>query len=160
MKFLKKNTLILVILFAVGIIFLFLSEYDGNKETGVNASNDFNEKAYITALEEELCAIIEKMNGVEDVHVMITLKGGERYLWAEEVSKSYDGNKSNSQSSLIFAENAQGVFSPILTAVAAPDIKGVSVVCKGAENPSVCERITKLIASTLNLNVNQIYVTQ
>ena len=156
-NFIKKNAPMLVILFLLGIIFLCLSEYDSSKSTG-NGSADFDSENYAENLEEQLCSILEKMDGVEDVQVMITLESGARYQISDETGNAYRFDTYVSSFSL--QNNSEKGNGSRVIEITAPKIKGVSVVCKGAENISVKERIINLISSTLNLTKNKIYVTK
>lgn len=158
MKNLKKNLPLFAILFIFGIIFLFLSEYNGN--TKGNYADDFNAEAYTEKLETRLEEMIGKMDGISEASVMIALEGGERYQWAQETTKNLDGEKNASSSTLFLLESTGGSASPILVEKSAPKIKGVSVVCKGEKASSCKEKIIGLVAGTLNLNANQIYVTE
>ncbi len=152
-KFFKKNIPLLAILFALGIIFLCIAEYDSNKKTQ-NGGISFDAKTYTEDLEQRLCAIIEKMDGVEDVQVMITLENSSSYQFG------IAPNDSAYVSSILTQEGFTTSKEPILIEVVAPKIKGVSVVCKGAENIQIRERVINLIAGTLNLTKNKIYVTE
>lgn len=156
-KFMKKNGPFFIILFIAGIIFLGLAEYDSNKGEG-SADSNFDEKAYTADLEQRLVTILEEMDGVDDVHVMITLEGSTRYEFAQQESTTLQG--SAYVSSFLMKEGGSGTKEPILIEVGSPKIKGVSVVCNGAENILIRERIIGLIAGTLNLTKNKIYVTQ
>jgi len=155
----KKNLTLFAILLAVGIIFLALSEYSSNEQ--VNAgSEDFDATAYTLDLETRLCEIIGRMDGVSDVTVMITLKGGMEYEYAKEISKSLDGQNTSSETIFQMQEDTGGKKTPILMTTKTPEIKGVSVVCNGAENIRIRQKIIGLVSSTLNLKENQIYVTE
>ena len=155
--FLKKNLPILGILFILGIIFLATAEYDSNKgndRLGVN----FDEEAYTENLEQRLGTMLEKMDGVEEACVMITLESSSRYQFAGQDGQNLQG--STYTGAFLMQESAGGSKEPILVEIGSPKIKGVSVVCRGAENIPVREKIINLISGTLNLPKNKIYVTE
>ena len=60
----------------LGIIFLFISEYSSSTSTKPNV---FSEEEYVKRLETKIGAILEKVEGVENVSVMITLEGGNQW---------------------------------------------------------------------------------
>lgn len=155
-SFLQKNLPLLTILFVLGIIFLYLSEYDFNERNGTGGI-DFDSKGYTEDLEERLCAMLEKMEGVDDVSVMITLESSSRYQISGNKGNSYDADTYVNAFSL---QSDSGDGEPAVMEIEAPKIKGVSVVCIGAENIRIRERIINLISSTLNLTKNKIYVTE
>ena len=130
--FREKKFAFLALILSLGIIFLFLSEYSFDGTTEKNAAADTQNSAQ--ALEERLCEILSQMEGVDDVHVFILL----------EESLSADASP----------------FSSDESSRRTPVIRGVSVVCAGAKNVHLKRKIILLVASTLNLNENQIYVTE
>ena len=155
-SFLQKNVPLLAILFILGIIFLYLSEYDSNKK--IESSIDFDTQSYTKDLENRLSTMLEQMDGVESVRVMITLETGSRY----QIS-GIKGNTTDPAAYVNSFSHQDGYGNgekPTVMAIEAPKIKGVSVVCAGAENIQIRERIINLIASTLNLTKNKIYVTE
>ena len=156
-NFFKKNTPILAILLVLGIIFLFLSEYDSNKGTQTQGAV-FDESEYAERLEQRLGNMLENMVGVEEAHVMITLESSSCYQFAQQDGSSL--HNSTYTGAFLMQEGSSGSKEPILVEVGAPKIKGVSVVCRGAENILIRERIIHLISSTLNLTQNKIYVTE
>lgn len=155
--FFKKNLPFLAILFLVGIIFLAVGEYDSNKGKD-SIGVQFDEKAYTEDLEARLTAMLEKMDGVDDPCVMITLEGSSRYQFAKQDNSNFQG--SAYVNSFLMQETENGSKEPILVEVDTPTIKGVSVVCRGAENFRTREKIIGLISGTLNLTKNKIYVTE
>ncbi len=155
-KMSKSKKILLAILLSAGLIFLTLSEYDFLKaeESGTSA---FNEDEYILNLERRLSEIIGKMDGISDVSVMITLERGIEHKYAKETSA--DGISGSGTDVFRLQTSSDGDAVPILIATDSPIVKGVSVVCRGAEGAVMQNKIISLVASTLNLNRNQIYVT-
>jgi stage III sporulation protein AG len=154
----KKNFIFLITSFLVGIIFLYFGEYSGFEKT--KGEEVFDESAYTTELEGELASILEEMNGVDNVKVMITLSGGKNYRYANKTQKSQSGEATSLETNLQMQEGSDGKSQPILTQTLFPEIRGVSVVCKGAADPKTQRKIIGLVASTLDLNENQIFVTE
>ena len=152
----KKNLPLLAILLCAGIIFLAVAEYHSNEETRQGLS-DFDEEAYTQRLETRLGEMIEKMEGVRDVKVMITLESGSRYRFSRE-EKSLSASGDGAVGAFFLSDDTGD--DPILVEIGAPKIKGVSVVCQGADNILIREKILGLIAGTLDLTQNKIYVTE
>ena len=148
----KGKKILLAILFSLGIIFLVISEYDFTRTE--EEVSTFQEDEYVQKLESRLSAIIEKMDGISDVSVMITLERGERYQYIEALGNTTDG-----EHAFRFDASANSGEDPILIATNSPIVKGVCVVCRGAKDAAMQNKIISLVASTLNLNQNQIYVT-
>ena len=148
----KNKKILLAILFSLGIIFLIVSEYDFTRTE--EEISTFQEDEYVQKLESRLSAIIEKMDGISDVSVMITLARGEEYQYASAI-----GNTSDQESGFRFDTSAKSGEAPILIATDSPIVKGVCVVCRGADEATMQNKIISLVASTLNLTQTQIYVT-
>ena len=151
----KKNFSFLAILFTLGIIFLFLSEYDSSRGLGFTDTTS-DEKAYVENLETRLSQMINELEGASQAKVMITLEGSSRQQFATE--KVMEEGTGNSVYTFLMQKDAGGNTSPILIGTDAPKIMGVSVVAQGAENILVRQKILELVAGTLNLNQNKIFV--
>lgn len=151
----QKKAMILAMILAVGIMFVLLSEYIPTGASAKDAS--FDEAAYTESLERRLEEIISRVDGVSEVKVMVTLEGSQRYRYesgaVQSVMAASDGVSQN------YRADKEGS-DAVLTFVAMPEIKGVSVVCKGGANAAVRQKVIGLIAGALNLGVNRIYVTE
>ncbi len=154
----KKTLPILAICLILGIIFLCLSEYSGFERTA--GEEVFDEEAYTDQIQTRLEEILERMDGVSQVKVMITLESSETHDWAAKVAKSSEKDATSIETYLLMQEDASGKNQPILNRTLFPKIRGASVVCKGAGDPTIQRKIIRLVSSTLNLNENQIFVTQ
>ena len=144
----KKITILFVFLIG-GVLFLLLGEYISNSKSV--EKDAFDDEAYTAKLEERLCRILEEMEGVDKVSVMITLEGTEEAQYVTE---------SGAMGTSLLVSGGTGQKEPILKAKTLPKVRGVSVVCRGAGDDKLKAKIIHLVASTLNLNTNQIYVTE
>ena len=153
----KKTMPILAICFAIGIIFLFLGEYSGFEK--IEGEEVFDEKAYTDELETRLEGILNGMDGIQNATVMITLESGLQKDYASQITKNANGDSSSLETFLEMSADG-GKSEPIIKSTLLPKIRGAVVVCHGAKNPEVQLKIIRLLASTLNLNENQIFVTQ
>lgn len=145
----KNSTRFLAICLIVGIIFLFLSEYSDTNSS--DAKEDFDPDAYTLELESRLEEMLDKMEGVSEAKVMVTLDSGLEYRYSNAVEAG---------SGTLFPSASLSDGNALIAAVGSPRIKGVCVVCRGAANDKTRLRITRLVSSTLNLPEHQIYVTE
>ena len=145
----SKKVFILLIFLVAGVLFFALGEYISNSKSAEDDS--FHDDAYTVKLEERLCRILEDMEGVESVTVMITLDGTEENQYV---------SPNSAEASSLLSSVGTGEKESLLKSKTLPKVRGVSVVCRGAKHDKIREKITNLIASTLNLNKNQIYVTE
>lgn len=155
-KKIKKNFPILLILLCLGIIFLFLSEYHSDRGSG-SFTAEGGDEAYAENLEIRLSEMIGEIHGAGKAKVMITLAGSTKYEFATETAS---GQKEGDViTTFLMQKDVGGNTTPILIKTSSPEILGVSVVCNGAKDPQTKQKILELVAGTLNLNLNKIYVT-
>lgn len=128
--------------------------------------------AYVEKLEERLADIIEKMDGVENVHVMITVKGSESKEilkdenTASENTSESDGNggermisSGSKDENTVYYRDSTGAETPYVLSEILPEIEGVAVVADGGENPAVKEKIINMIKALFGIEINKIMVT-
>lgn len=143
-----------VILGSAGMLLIMLSGIsdDGRSGSKVSESSAASQNnAYRTELEAQLKAVLSEISGVGDTEVMITLSAGEEYVYAEE--SSIDGDKRKSE--FVIADK-----SGIVTKVKAPQITGAVIVCKGGDNPRVCEQVYKAASVALGIPSSRICVVK
>ncbi len=80
---------ILLIIGAIGIVLVLLSEMIHNKDTptSITAKAEVSD-TYSMQIEESLVDILEQVEGVGKVRVMLTVSCTEEYVYAEEVNSS------------------------------------------------------------------------
>lgn len=150
-----KSVIVIAVAFAVGLLLVLMPQpHDTPKST----SNEFDGEAYTRHLEKRLCDMISAVSGTGEVKVMITLESSpEQYYQRDVRHRSTSGESSESfeaEETLVFEERR-----PIPVKEIYPEIKGVAVVCGGAADSRIAERIISLVACTMNIPSNRIYVT-
>ena len=87
-KYLKnmKGKWMLLLLAAVAVTLLLFGG-QGKEKTDAATTAEANE-AYRHALEEQLADLCEKVAGVSDVSLMLTLEGGERAVYAQDSTQN------------------------------------------------------------------------
>lgn len=145
------------------ILLLFLSTLPfGEREETPAAPESTGETE--RALEQRLEKLLSQIDGVGEVSVMITLEGTSTRVFAEETrteSSSSGGAESSSQSSgsqteIVLAGSGK---EPVETNIICPKVRGVAVVCGGAADPIVREKIANTVSGVLNVGLSRIYVT-
>lgn len=148
----RKKAAIFCLLFLLGLIFFFGAEYSLSEKRDESVSV-LDESGFEAQTETRLKALLEEMDGVSDVHVMVTLeRSEEKCVQTEPASFSSDGI-------LASALGDSGEKSTVL-AVSAPRIRGVSIVCRGAADAETRYKIIRLVSSALNLKSNRIFVSE
>lgn len=114
-------------------------------------------------LEERLAAIISEISGAGQATVMVTLESSAERVFAEdEKLTSSDGGGENpsgssaSEKEVVLAGSAK---EPLERGVIMPKVRGVAVVCAGASDPTVKEKIANAVAGALGIGISRVYVT-
>ena len=131
-----------------------------------------SQEEYTRQLEARLTELISSVDGAGRTKVMITLECGTEYVYASQQKntaalseKSDDGGKTGrdekrtGEESLILV-NGGGGEAPLLLKEITPTVAGVVVVCSGADDADVRQRITDLVTTALHTGSNRVCVTR
>ena len=138
-------------------------EGDGFDMTmGPYTESDVTEK-YISDLENRLEAMLEKMGGISDVSVMITVKdGGEMVPLKDTGTSSSESSESvsNSVTEETVMSSDGNSSKPCMTRYIEPEIEGVVVCCKGADVGETSLKITNAVQALFDVPVHKIVVLE
>ncbi len=145
-----------IIVGITAIVLLFLSTViPGRSQQQETGSFSEDASALEAELEKRLTDIISQIDGVTSVQVMVTLDRTSERVFAEEVKSSSSGDSLSSENSPALS----GSKEPLEKSVILPRVRGVAVVCGGAENILVREKVVNTAARVLDIGVSQVYVT-
>ena len=139
-------------------IIYFASFASSNESPSTNTDNiDQNlstSEEYARSLENKLENVISQIEGTGNVDVVITLEKGFEYVYLteEETRTSASGNTTTS-TTVVMVDG-----QPVLIEELYPVIKGIVVVCAGADNVSVKMNIISLIQTVVNVNSSNISI--
>ena len=127
---------------------------------------------YVEKLESRLEELIGEIEGVEQVHVMITLKSGaSKEILKDESVNSEDTSESDSEGgqrsissygkdeSTVYIRDSSGQEVPYVLSEISPEVEGVAVVADGGDSPVIKEKIISLIKALFGIEINKIMVT-
>ncbi|MBQ9920606.1 MAG: hypothetical protein IJO52_00335 [Clostridia bacterium] len=149
-----KGIVIIAVAFVTGLLLVFVPQ----RENTDNTEKPFDGDLYVAVLEKRLCDIISAVSGTGDVKVMVTLESSPEQYYQRDVRH----RSSNSEASETYETEETLVFEerrPIPVKEIYPEIKGIAVVCGGASDSRIAERIISLVSCTMNVSANRIYVT-
>ncbi len=150
------------------------SEQKGIQQETLQISTEekSNISLYVENLEERLADIIGEIEGVKNVHVMITVKGSESKEILKDENISSDNTKEsdgaggersissyNKDENTIYYKDSSGAQYPYVLSEIMPEIEGVAVVADGGNSPVIKEKIINLIKALFGLEINKIMVT-
>ncbi len=158
----KKNKLLPVFAALLVVILVVMSLFsDTQSKTNEPETTDTYNSQYATALETRLSGIVMGINGVDSCEVMITLDGGVEYIYASDSQHSQssgDKESSEGKSSLTVLSDKQSGEKAVVVKEIYPEIKGVAVVCKGIDSPTVTLAITDAVSTVLGISANKVCV--
>ena len=103
-------------------------------------------------LEREIEAMIERMDGIEEASVLLTLDEGSSTVYAQD--GTYSSGSLQSRKYVLSDGSA-----PIPVKLVCPKVRGVAVVCTGGSNPVLCQKVTEMLCALLDLNSNHVFVS-
>ena len=123
---------------------------------------------YALRLEERLEELVESMEGAGEARVMVTLEQGALQVYATErkedtqLEDDYDTGaakrRDSTEESYLLVEDSSGRKQALPTTTVEPQIRGVTVVCAGAEDPQVAARVTEGVTTALGISSNRVCV--
>ena len=173
----KNQQNIIFMLGITGIALIFISGlFAPKKEKDVPCSSSKIEtsmSAKKKSLEESLESIVSGINGAGKAKVLITFEGTPETVYATEEKKNNEASEdksgeditrkkesNDSEKKFITVKDGNGGEKALAITELEPKIKGAVVICPGAENPIVKNRITEAVTTALNINSNRVCVTK
>jgi len=155
----------LIIIVAVGLIILMLpSSNDDEKEASEKKIDALFD---IETFENRIENILKNGEGIGRVNVVLTIKSGMEYVYAEETKLNTreqmesgdrsDINKDSDKRPSILS-NSDGGEEPVVVKTIYPEFLGAAVVCDGADNPKVQMYITDVISSLTGVTSDRITI--
>lgn len=153
---------------ALAVLLLLLSTFsrkDKTEQKGTEyAALSENAEEIERTLERRLGELIGKIEGVGDVSVMVTLDSTSQRVFEKnrktqtETENNSDGGTENTarETEAVLAGSSK---QPLQTGAVMPKVRGAAVVCSGASDPLVREKVTYTVAKALNIGISRVYVT-
>ncbi|MBQ7325159.1 MAG: hypothetical protein IJW98_05410 [Clostridia bacterium] len=144
-----KGLGLLLVGLAAGIMLLFLGGHtEKQTDSSTIADDSFSFEAYEKDLAKRLEEMIARLDGVSDVHVMLTLERG----YAEELA--------GAEGEYLTVREPDGGQGTVTVSREAPKVKGVAVVCKGGNSPDRQKEIIAMLSALLELPSHRIFVSE
>ena len=126
-----KNLIrIIYIIGLLGIAFIFISSFFGTDGDDSFHSGDISE--YRSAEETRIEKMVESIEGVGDARVMITMENSAEQVYLDKsVVKEIE-----------------------------PTVRGVMIVCKGADSPSIKETVLESVTKALNISSDKVCIAK
>ena len=143
-----KGLGLLLVGLAAGVMLLFLGSKTEVSKAPASTEKVFSFESYEKELAIRLEEMIARLDGVSEVHVMITLERS----YAEELAGE-DGE-------YLTVRKSDGGQGTVTISREAPKVKGVAVVCKGGKSPDKQKEIIAMLSALLELPSHRIFVSE
>lgn len=164
----EKGKKILIFGAAVVIVLLLLSSVThGTKNASSTNVTETSEDAseLEERLEQRLEELLGKIEGVGAVSVMVTLDRSSQTLFEKDektelnTKSESDGSSENAarETEIVLAGSGK---EPLRIGVVQPKVRGAAVVCGGANDPVIREKVANTVAKALNIGISRVYVTE
>ena len=158
-NFLKRDKKItaIICLGLAGIFLLTMSELVPQKSTKTEKKETVSDisDSYEADLEKRLTSIVSSINGAGRTQVMVTLASGDENVYAVK-EKSSDGSREREYIVIDDGSSESG----LLLKVVEPEIRGVAVVCEGADSANVRQEIVSTVSAVLGISSNRISIAK
>ncbi|MBQ3544069.1 MAG: hypothetical protein IJA34_03615 [Lachnospiraceae bacterium] len=169
----------LIIILICGIALIYLSVPAGENDKKNRSELKIVDKKeiemsgneYSKELEYRLKEILNRIDGISEVNVMITLKSGNESVVLTEDSiqenerRDTDENGAVSEQSeykkeevVVYEKNSNGETIPYVVKENVPKVEGVAIIAKGAEKTENMIKITSVVKALFDVEVHKISV--
>lgn len=142
----KYRYFVVVLLFGVLLMLL-----PGRKATNAPEVVPNTEK---DSIEQRMCEILQRIDGVGKVEVMLTEKTGAETLYQNDLT----GNESGSRSDTVILTDASRSQSGLIRQVNPPVYQGAIIVCQGGDRVDVKLSVMDAVSKITGLKFSQISV--
>ncbi len=139
-----------------------VEEGSGTDQT-VNSDYMSDVTEYTDMLESRLASVLGAMDGISNVQVMITVKdNGQRIALKDRNTSQSEGGDSNQNSITedTVLEEYGSQSTPYVTKYVQPEIEGVVICCKGAENAEMSLKITNAVQALFDVQAHKIVILE
>ncbi len=154
----------------IGMVLIALSSFLPQKSSDavkVSGNSEITATEYEEKVEKELLEIVKEISGDKKPKVFVTLETGIRREYAGETkdsaSQRTDGQTNEEsvegQVKTITVKTSDGSEDAITVIEYMPQIRGVAIVCNGADNEAVRQKIVSAVTAALNITSKRVSVT-
>lgn len=148
----KQNKLIVLISIILIVLVLF-SLFFNSSSKSVSEKNNDEVSIYISNLEKKLKSTLNQVEGAGHVDVIINVESGMETVLAMKTTTTESSGKIEIEETPILVNGKTVVLKYLY-----PEITGVVIVCQGANNIAVLNKIEQATVSLLNVNKNKIEI--
>ena len=157
-KIMKKDKKVFyaVVTGLIGMLLILFSDFSADENKTV--SYDENSQIYTSEqLEKQLERFVGRIEGAGQTKVMITFESSQEKIYAKNTKEVLKQDYSEYSKEYILIDSGAEE-SGLVEYTVYPKIRGVAIICSGADNPIVKQRIVTSISALFSLSTNKISV--
>lgn len=152
-----------VLVIVLGTALLLIPFGKSGKTQSQTASTAVAEQS-VEDTEKKMETILAKIDGVGELHLMLTPQTGTEQRLAQNTDLSYSGDQSApddfDRSSETVLASQSGDETPVVTQTLYPTWRGALIVCQGGGNAQVKLAVTQAVAALTGLSSDRITVVK
>ncbi len=141
------------------ILFSSWGDTSSVQQPAVEETRSETQEQYRQALQTQLTDILERIDGVGNADVLVTIAGSEAYHYAQEGDSTMSDAQVKTSHSYVTIGSGSSQ-QALIESVAHPTITGVVVVCEGGDRSTVQESVYHAVSVVCGISTAQIYVTK
>jgi hypothetical protein len=172
----KRRPALILVLGLLGMLLLLFAQKPGTQELSraeelpattagaVRTGND-----YAAQVEARLTALVEEIDGVGRATVMVMLENSGEAVYAREEKRSLDSSgaaqapdggtlRQSSEDRYVLIENGYGQKEALVETQLEPKVRGVIIVCEGAGDAHVQQRLINVVTTALGISSTRVCV--
>lgn len=148
-----------LLIFAAGLLLMLLPT--GKRSTqAVQTAAQAVQTQELTPSQEEMEAILSRIDGVGRVDLLLTLRTSGASVYQTDTRTVTSGSGTTEECQTVFGQTSGSGKEPVVQTTLAPQYQGALVVCDGADRASVRLAVVQAVASLTGLGSNQIAVVK
>lgn len=148
-----------LLIFAAGLLLMLMPT--GKRSTqAVQTAAQAAQTQELTPSQEEMEAILSRIDGVGRVDLLLTLRTSGASVYQTDTRTVTSGSGTTEECQTVFGQTSGSGKEPVVQTTLAPQYQGALVVCDGADRASVRLAVVQAVASLTGLGSNQIAVVK
>ncbi len=153
---LRKYSWALAVLLA-GVLLLISGNGCGRERAEAKDTESVTDGFELSVFEAELCSKLEKINGVGEVSLMLSLNETEEAVYAINERRT-EGNSQSYESDLAVLSSGGYGEEPVTLKRVLPSFRGAVVLCEGADDDKVRLAVTSAVSTVCGIGSDKITV--
>ena len=148
-----------LLIFAAGLLLMLLPT--GKRSTqAVQTAAQAAQTQELTPSQEEMEAILSRIDGVGRVDLLLTLRTSGVSVYQTDTRTVTSGSGTTEECQTVFGQTSGSGKEPVVQTTLAPQYQGALVVCDGADRASVRLAVVQAVTRLTGLGSNQIAVVK